>query len=153
MALDRGGGRHLRRHEVGPAAAALAAFEVAVGGRRAALAGIEALREKSIAQSELMIALHDEWLAPLGFTLGSPRDAARRGSHVSLNHPEAWPICRALIERADVIPDFRGPDPVRLGIAPLYTRYVDVYDAIDRLRDLVERGVHREVDASVSRVT
>ena len=70
-----------------------------------------------------------------------------------MRHPEAWPICKALIERADVIPDFRGPDSVRLGIAPLYTRFVDVYDAIDRLRDLVERGVHREIDTTVSRVT
>jgi kynureninase len=116
-------------------------------------AGIEALREKSIAQSELMIALHDEWLAPLGFTLGSPRDPAKRGSHVSLNHPEAWPICRALIERADVIPDFRGPDSVRLGIAPLYTRFVDIWDAMDRLKQLVERGEQREVDQTRARVT
>ena len=121
--------------------------------RITAEAGIDALREKSIAQSELMIALHDEWLAPLGFTLGSPRDPARRGSHVSLNHPEAWPICRALIERADVVPDFRGPDSVRLGIAPLYTRFVDVWDALDRLRGLVERGEQREVDQARSRVT
>jgi len=129
----------------------LAAVEEGV--RITAEAGIEALREKSIAQSELMIALHDEWLTPLGFTLGSPRDPHRRGSHVSLNHPEAWPICRALIERADVVPDFRGPDSVRLGIAPLYTRFVDVWDAIDRLRDLVERGVQREVDQTRARVT
>jgi kynureninase len=129
----------------------LAAVEEGV--RVTAEAGIEALRAKSIAQSELLIALHDEWLAPLGFTLGSPRDPQRRGSHVSLNHPDAWPICRALIERADVIPDFRGPDSVRLGIAPLYTRFVDVWDAIDRLRDLVARGVHREVDQTRSRVT
>ncbi|MDA0165920.1 aminotransferase class V-fold PLP-dependent enzyme [Solirubrobacter ginsenosidimutans] len=123
------------------------------GVRVTAEAGIEALRAKSIAQSELLIGLHDEWLAPLGFTLGSPRDPSRRGSHVSLNHPDAWPICRALIECADVVPDFRGPDSVRLGIAPLYTRFVDVWDAIDRLRDLVERGVHREVDQTRSRVT
>ena len=129
----------------------LAAVEEGV--RITAEAGIEALREKSIAQSELMIALHDEWLAPLGFTLGSPRDPHRRGSHVSLNHPEAWPICRALIERADVVPDFRGPDSVRLGIAPLYTRFVDVWDAMDRLRGLVERGEQREVDQARSRVT
>ncbi len=121
--------------------------------RITAEAGIQAIREKSVAQTELLIALHDEWLAPLGFTLGSPREADRRGSHVSLRHPEAWPICKALIERADVVPDFRGPDSVRLGIAPLYTRFVDVYDAMARLRDLVERGVHREVDATVSRVT
>ncbi len=129
----------------------LAAVEEGV--RVTAEAGIEALREKSIEQTELLIALHDQWLAPLGFDLGSPRDPAKRGSHVSLRHEEAWPICRALIERADVVPDYRGPDCVRLGIAPLYTRFVDVYDAIDRLRDLVERGVQREVDQSFSKVT
>jgi kynureninase len=129
----------------------LAAVEEGV--RITAEAGMAALREKSVAQTELMIALHDEWLVPLGFTLGSPRDPARRGSHVSLNHPEAWPICRALIERADVVPDFRGPDSVRLGVAPLYTRFVDVWDALDRLRGLLERGEQREVDQTRSRVT
>ena len=129
----------------------LAAVEEGV--RITAEAGIEALREKSVAQTELLIALHDEWLAPLGFTLGSPRDAAIRGSHVSLRHDDAWPICKALIERANVVPDFRGPDCVRLGIAPLYTRFVDVYDALERLRDLVRDGVHQEIDPSVPAVT
>ena len=134
-----------------PPIVVLAAVEEGV--RITAEAGIEALREKSVAQTELLITLHDEWLAPLGFTLASPRDSARRGSHVSLRHPEAWPICRALIERANVVPDFRGPDCVRLGIAPLYTRYVDVWDALDRLRRLVERGEQRQVDPTRARVT
>jgi kynureninase len=134
-----------------PPVLVLAAVEEGV--RITAEAGIEALREKSVAQTELLIALHDQWLQPLGFTLGTPRDPARRGSHVSLRHPEAWPICKALIERGDVVPDFRGPDCVRLGIAPLYTRFVDVYDALERLRDLVERGAHHEVDPTISRVT
>lgn len=134
-----------------PPIVVLAAVEEGV--RITAEAGIEALREKSVAQTELLITLHDEWLAPLGFTLASPRDSARRGSHVSLRHPEAWPICRALIERANVVPDFRGPDCVRLGIAPLYTRYVDVWDALDRLRGLVERGEQRQVDPTRARVT
>jgi kynureninase len=134
-----------------PTILALAAVEEGV--RITAEAGVERLREKSVAQCELIVALHDEWLAPLGFALGSPRDAARRGSHVSLRHADAWPICRALIERANVIPDFRGPDTIRLGVAPLYTRFVDVYDALDRLRGLVERGEHRLVDATRGRVT
>ena len=116
-------------------------------------AGIDRLREKSVALCELIVELHDAVLAPLGFELGSPRDPARRGSHVSLRHPDAWPICRALIERARVIPDFRGPDSIRLGVAPLYTRFVDVWDAIDRLRGIVERGEHRLVDATRARVT
>jgi kynureninase len=134
-----------------PSILVLAAVEEAVG--ITAQAGIENLRRKSIAQTEFLISLHDDWLAPLGFELGSPRDPGRRGSHVALNHPEAWPICRALIERADVIPDFRGPNTVRLGVPPLYTRFVDVYDAMQRLRDLVAAGVHREVDPTRARVT
>jgi kynureninase len=134
-----------------PGIAGLAAVEEGV--KLTAEAGIGALREKSVAQCELIVELHDEWLAGLGFELGSPREASERGSHVALRHREAWPICRALIERADVIPDFRGPDTIRLGVAPLYTRYVDVWDAMDRLRGLVERGEQRLVDASRSRVT
>jgi kynureninase len=134
-----------------PPIAELAAVEEGV--RLTAEAGIGRLREKSIAQCELIVALHDAWLAPLGFELGSPREPERRGSHVALRHAEAWPICRALIERAGVIPDYRGPDSIRLGVAPLYTRYVDVWDALDRLRGLVERGEQRLVDATRSRVT
>jgi kynureninase len=134
-----------------PPIVALAAVEEGVG--LTAEAGIDAIRAKSVALTESLIALHDAWLAPLGFSLGSPRDAARRGSHVSLRHPEAWPICRALIDRAAVIPDYRGPDSIRLGVAPLYTSHADVWDALDRLRGLVERGEHRLVDAAPARVT
>jgi kynureninase len=131
----------------------LAVAAVEEGARLTAEAGMDALRAKSLAQTELAIALHDEWLASLSFALGTPRDPARRGSHVALRHPDAWPINRALIERAAVIPDFRGPDTIRLGIAPLYTRFVDVWDALDRLRGLVERGEQRAVDAARGRVT
>ena len=129
----------------------LAAVEEGV--KLTAEAGVDRLREKSLALCELIVSLHDAWLAPLGFELGSSRDGARRGSHVSLRHPDAWPICRALIERAAVIPDFRGPDSIRLGVAPLYTRFVDVYDALDRLRGLVERGEQRLVAQERGRVT
>jgi kynureninase len=116
-------------------------------------AGVDRLYAKATALCELIVALHDAWLAPLGFTLGSPRDPARRGSHVSVRHEEAWPICRALIERAKVVPDFRGPDSIRLGVAPLYTRFADVWDALDRLRGLVERGEQRWVSPTRARVT
>jgi kynureninase len=123
------------------------------GVRITAEAGMARVREKSVALTELLVALHDEWLAPLGFELGSPRDPAARGSHISLRHPDAWPINRALIERARVVGDFRGPDSIRLGIAPLYVRHTDVWDALDRLRRLVEAGEHRTVDAVQRRVT
>jgi kynureninase len=123
------------------------------GVRLVAEAGVGALREKSVALTELILALHDAWLAPLGFSLGTPREAEGRGSHVALRHPDAWRICRALIERAGVVPDFRGPDALRLGVAPLYTTYAEVWDALDRLRALVEAGEHEAVDAASRRVT
>jgi kynureninase len=116
-------------------------------------AGIEEIREKSIAQTQLLIDLVDGWPAELGFGIGSPRDGALRGSHVAVRHPQAWQVTRALLEVADVVPDFRGPDVVRLGIAPLYTRYVDIWDAMDRLRRLVEAGEHERFDATPGRVT
>lgn len=118
-----------------------------------AKAGLPAIRAKSCAQTDLLIALADARLAPLGFTVASPRDAAARGSHVSLRHPEAWPITRALIALEDVVPDFRGPDSVRLGIAPLYTRFIDVWDAVDRLQALVERGDHQQIGVARGRIT
>ncbi len=121
-----------------PPVAALMAVEE--GARMVGEAGLDAIRAKSVELTAYAIELHDEWLAPLGFELGSPRDPARRGSHVSLRHPDAWPICRALIERARVVPDFRGPDSIRIGLPPLYTRFTDVHDALERLRDLVIRG-------------
>ena len=131
----------------------LALGAVEEGAKLAAEAGIDRLRDKTAALTELIVAVHDERLAALGFRLGSPRDPARRGAHVSLAHDDAWPICRALIERARVIPDFRGPDSIRLGVPPLYTRFVDVYEALERLVTLVERGDHREVDSGPLRVT
>lgn len=116
-------------------------------------AGVDRIRRKSEALTELTIALADERLERLGFRVASPRDRELRGGHVALAHPESWRICRALIERADVVPDFRPPDVVRLGFSPLYTRLVDVWDAVDRLADLVERGEHERVDATPLRVT
>lgn len=126
---------------------------VEVGAALLAEAGIEALRTKSIAQTDYLVALHDAWLAPLGFTLGSPRDAARRGSHVSLRHPDAARIALALRMEANVVPDHRAPDVIRCGIAPIYTRFVDLWHGMDRLRRLVESGVHTRVDPAAVRVT
>ena len=99
---------------------------------------MDAIRAKSVALTELIVALHDAWLAPHGFELGSPREAARRGAHVSLRHPRAWTFTQALIEER-VTPDFRGPDSIRLGPAPLYTSFAEVWDAMDRLRAIAER--------------
>jgi len=123
------------------------------GVRLLAEAGIDALRAKGVALTNLAIDLFDEWLAPLGFELASPREAAVRGSHVSLAHPEAYRISRALIERENVIADFRGPDRLRIGPAPITTRFVDVWDAFARMRSLVETGAHLGFGADRAAVT
>src|SRR6266508_522202 len=131
----------------------LGAALVEEGAALLAEAGIGRLRAKGIALTELLIALYDAWLAPLGLTLASPRDPEARGSHVAIGHPDAFRICRALIERAGVIPDFRAPDRIRLGPAPIVTRFTDVWDAMDRLRTVVSDGVHETVDPTRARVT
>ncbi|MEU8372411.1 kynureninase [Micromonospora sp. NPDC048894] len=115
-------------------------------------AGMDRVREKSLRLGELIIELADAWLVPHGFQLASPRDPRRRGGHVSLYHPEALRISRALVD-AGVVGDYRVPDRLRLGPAALYTRHVDVWDAMDRLRDLAERRAWTEVPAEPSRVT
>jgi len=116
-------------------------------------AGMAAVEAKGAALTGLAIALADAWLEPLGFTLGTPREPGARGAHVALRHPEAWLICRALIEQARVVPDFRRPDIVRLGFPALSTSFADVWDACDRLRALVQAGEHERVDAAPRRVT
>lgn len=104
-------------------------------------AGMVRLRSKSVQQTEYLIYLADEWLVPLGFSLGTPRQPQRRGSHVSLRHPEGYRIARAMIEasppRLRVIPDFRSPDNLRLGVAPLYTSFRDIHRGLQRVRDIV----------------
>ncbi len=126
---------------------------VRAGAAMLAEAGIAAVRRKAAELTALAVDLHDARLAGLGFTLGTPPDPAARGAHVSLRHPDAWRVCRALIEHAHVVPDFRHPDSIRFGLPPLYTRYVDVWDAIDRLAALVNEGVHERMPAEAARVT
>jgi kynureninase len=122
------------------------------GARVLGEAGIERLRAKSIALTSYLIELADEWLIPLGFTLASPRDPQRRGGHVSLRHDEGWQISRALI-RENVIGDYRTPDRLRLGPAPAYTRFADVFDALDKLRQIAADKSYADIPVEQSRVT
>jgi kynureninase len=101
-------------------------------------AGIQRIREKSVLLTSYLTYLVETVLVPLGFALGSPRDAGERGSHVSIRHPEGYRINRALIEEMDVLPDFREPDNIRLGLAPLYTSFGEVWEAVDRIKRVVE---------------
>jgi kynureninase len=101
--------------------------------------GLDRIRAKNMALTELAVQLHDAWLAPLGFELASPRDPKRRGSAVCLRHRDAESITAELVRRHQVIVDFRGPDRVRFGLAAPYTGFVEVYDAMARVRELVRR--------------
>jgi kynureninase len=105
--------------------------------------GVAAIRAKSVALTSLLIALYDERLADLEVGLRSPRDHEGRGGHVGFIHPSAWQITQALLDR-DLVPDFRAPEVIRLGPAPLYTRFVDIWDAVEIIRDVVATGAYRE---------
>jgi kynureninase len=102
-------------------------------------AGIGRIREKSLALTSLLIDLVDRELAPLGFEIGTPREAWRRGGHVAVEHPEAVRITRALKARR-IVPDFRPPNVIRLAPVPLYTRYRDVGEVVAALKAIVESG-------------
>jgi kynureninase len=101
-------------------------------------AGMDALRAKSIVMTNYASFLTDELLVPSGFILGCPRDSSRRGSHISIRHEEGYRINRALIEEMNVIPDFREPDNIRLGFAPLYISFTDIWEGFDRIRKVVQ---------------
>jgi len=101
-------------------------------------AGMEAIRRKSMLMTEYMIGLSDEILTPLGFILGTPRNPERRGSHVSLRHPEGYRINRAMIDEMNVIPDFREPDNIRFGLAPLYTSFEEIWQTVERVRIVMQ---------------
>ncbi|MBJ3777934.1 kynureninase [Acuticoccus mangrovi] len=96
---------------------------------------LTAVAAKSAALADLMIARVDA-LCGDHLTLASPRSAATRGSQVSFRHPSGYPVMQALIA-AGVIGDFRAPDILRFGFTPLYTRFVDVFDAVDILADIL----------------
>ena len=88
-------------------------------------AGLDAVREKSVALTEYALALVDAWLVPLGVVVGTPRDAATRGSHVTVRHPRMQQVVERLWAEG-VVPDFRHPDGLRIGLSPLSTTFADV---------------------------
>ena len=116
-------------------------------------AGIDAIAQKAAVGTQMMIDLHDAWLAPLGFELNTPRDPKERGGHISLVHPDAAQICVAMREISNVIPDYRTPNSIRLAISPLPTSYVEVWDGFARMRDLVASGQYKTIKEGGSRVT
>ena len=109
-------------------------------------AGIKLLQEKSIQQSEAFIKEVINKLVPLGFSIESPLDHCKRGSHVTISHYASWQICQALIagndEHPKIIPDFRPPHFIRFGITPLYTRFEEIKTVIQVLKEIVERKLY-----------
>jgi kynureninase len=107
-------------------------------------AGIERLRAKALAQTGYLMFLIDALLTepPYGFAVGNPREEARRGGHVALEHPDAIRIAKALKARG-VIPDFRFPNVIRLAPIPLYTTYAELWRTVEILRQIVDAGEHR----------
>ena len=126
-----------------PSVLGLAALECGVDAMLAA--DFAALNAKSTALTELFIRLIEERCSAFGFTLASPREAVRRGSQVSLRHRDGYAIVQALIARG-VIGDFRAPDYMRFGFAPVYLRYVDVWDAVEHLRRVMEEGAWKRAE-------
>jgi kynureninase len=101
-------------------------------------AGIDAVRAKSLRLTEYVLELADRWLAPLGVEVVSPRDASRRGGHVTLRRPGFAELLEPLWEQG-VIPDYRRPDGIRIGPAPLSTSFTEVHRGLSILRTLLEK--------------
>jgi kynureninase len=116
-------------------------------------AGLSAIAQKAAQGTELMLALHDAWLEPLGFSVVTPRDSKRRGGHISVRHPDSQKISEAMRIFGNVIGDFRQPDCIRLAISPLPTSYVEVFDGFERIRDVVAEKKYLEVGEATTRVT
>jgi len=107
-----------------------------------------AVREKSIALTDLFIRLVEAKCGAFGLDLESPRNGAERGSQVSFTHPHGYQVMRALIERG-VIGDFRAPSTVRFGFTPLYVGYRDVWDAVGVLEDILRTGAWQDARYAV----
>ncbi len=118
-----------------------------------AQAGINAIEAKARTGTSLMIELYEQWLAPLGFLLKTPRDAGQRGGHIALGHEEARRISVALRKHRKVIVDYREPNQIRVAISPLANSYVEIYDGFDRIRQCVVQREYLAVDSTTSRVT
>jgi kynureninase len=130
--------------------AVLGIVAVEEGVRPLAEAGIERLRAKGMALTGYVIELAKAWLPELD--LATPAAPERRGSHVSLRHPEAWRLTQALI--ADkVVPDYRTPDRLRLGPTPITTSFTEVWDGLDRLRRIVASRAYERFSTEPARVT
>ena len=133
-----------------PPIVSLAAIEPGVD--LLAEAGIEAIREKSMALTRYAVDQYDALPDAGELALATPRDPEQRGAHIAFTHPEAFALSRALIAE-DIVVDFRAPDLLRMGFAPLTTRFHDVLRAMDRLASMLASGEHRSIQVDRPAVT
>lgn len=131
----------------------LGVVAVQEGAALVAEAGIARVRAKSLALTSYAQQLIGQQLVRLGFALASPSAADERGAHLALRHAQAYPLCRMLRERELVVTDFREPDVIRLGLAPLSTSFEDVCAAIDRIAQVAGDSNHPDAPSLRSRVT
>jgi kynureninase len=103
---------------------------------------MQAVRKKSLALTDLFIELVEARCGEFPLKLVTPREHAQRGSHASFEHPHGYEVMQALIARG-VIGDYREPHVLRFGFTPLYTRFVDVWDAVETLRDVLTQETWR----------
>lgn len=116
-------------------------------------AGIGPIRRKSEELTSYLIRVWEECLKPLEVSLNSPAEPSQRGSHVSFGHPRGYGIARALIEEMHVVPDFRHPDNIRFGFAPLYNSFQDAWEAADRLRQVIQHRMYERYESQAGVVT
>ena len=116
-------------------------------------ASIKQINAKASKGTDMMIELFDQWLAPLGYELVTPRDSQLRGGHITLYHPDAAQIARGLRDDMKVIPDYRAPNSIRVALSPLATSYVEVFDGFERIREYTESGKYKELDLSNVKVS
>lgn len=136
MASDYAPARAVQRFAAGtPPILSLVPVEAGIGVTLEA--GIVRLREKSVRLTATFIEEAERELAGLGFVVQTPREAARRGSHVSLGHEDALAISRCLVSERGVVPDFRPPNAIRFGFAPLYNGFADVVRVVAETADVV----------------
>ena len=120
-------------------------------------AGVKRIRQKSQAQTQFLVDLINLKLHPYGFEIETPSNSNERGSHITLKHKESWRICKALIvgkaAGVKVIPDFRPPDYLRLGVAPIYTSYLDLFLSVERIEQIMQNREYEDISSEMPTVT
>jgi kynureninase len=111
------------------------------------------INAKASKGTDMMIELFDQWLAPLGYELITPRDSKLRGGHITIYHPDAAQIARGLRDDMKVIPDYRAPNSIRVAISPLATTYVEVFDGFERIQDYTQSKKYQDLDLSNVKVS